>query len=241
MGKKRRITVRKRIIQEIHVNEFNRRPVLLNQFRWKAFEEEMKQKRQDTEYMSRSFRNSFNRTLEHGCGNISTHHVRDPVQSLPIGLLAKVAVYRLREQAVLHEIPKGQGVQFDFFHETLQLKRTNTRYWWVTCLVRMNIGGDLSDIKTKQTYISFPYTRSIVFVGTAAPTRVAMREMAKVPWDIRVVMGAAKSVKVMGGENLVPIEMKYERGISGHIILEDGTTIDRKGTGRMVVRQEYFF
>lgn len=238
--KNMRNTIRKKIIERLFNIEFQCLPTLLEEFRFRVFTEEMASHQKRTRKMSRSYRNSFNRTVRNFCSNVTTHQIRDSVNSLPAGLLARAAIYRLKEKGKLEYIPPGQILRFYFFHEKLKAwsGSRRTRIWLVTCLVTRVSKKATKERVNFKAYVSFPYTRKLVFIGVAAPTRVMMREMADVPWDIRLIIKRKREICIGAEEKLGPIDMKTERKLCSRIELPEGITIDRREKKRLIVKQE---
>jgi len=239
MSKHSRDTLRKRTIRRLFGDEFRFQPVLLEEFRWRVFEQEMSTYGNKVQVVSRSYRNSFNRTLKNFCEEITAHQLRDPIYSLPAGLLARAAVYRLLERGQLNYFPFGQYLRFYFFHERLYYRDSSKRgLWLLTCLVLKNRTNCTKEKATLGAYVSFPYTRKLVFVGSASPTRAMMREMADVHWDIRLIVEGKRSIPFSADAKLGPIDMKHEWGLRNHIILPEGVSIDRREKHRLIVSQE---
>jgi len=95
-----RKTLRKSLIAEEFAARFEEQPVLLEELRWAVLAREYEVRGRHVEHLSRANLNSFARTIrEHfGMFGIKKLPIRD---ELPVGLLARAGVYRIKERHVL--------------------------------------------------------------------------------------------------------------------------------------------
>jgi hypothetical protein len=112
--KKRRYrhTLRKNLIMRVLAEEFPEMPVVLEELRWRVLLSEQARDGVTIE-MTRSYRNSFARTIREHLPALFLHKLTR-LDEIPIGILARSAVYRCESEIAISQIESSISVSAIF-------------------------------------------------------------------------------------------------------------------------------
>src|SRR4051812_16059607 len=103
MNPRRRITARKRLIDEIFAADYGEKPVPLEELRWKVFLREREESRREQPEMNISYTKSFSRSIRDHIGNLEIYSIRRADRT-PVGIVARAAAYRCTDYTILTQI-----------------------------------------------------------------------------------------------------------------------------------------
>lgn len=110
-----RQTRRKTIILAVAEREQQRMPLLLDEFRWLVWSEEMRIGESQCDEMTRSYRECFRRTLRLLVSAATVETFGQKITDLPASVLARLAIHRFRKWSVVEELREPDGSYEIFF------------------------------------------------------------------------------------------------------------------------------
>jgi hypothetical protein len=105
----RRQTQRKGLILQAFADEFREQPVVLEELRWRVFLAELNDASNTPTEMSRSYRNSFARTIREHLPSLTMHKYDHPEQ-LAVGILSRAIAYRCDAIDMMKQIERTESV-----------------------------------------------------------------------------------------------------------------------------------
>jgi hypothetical protein len=203
-----RKTHRKALIEKVIAEQFANKPVLLEELRWQVLLQEYDAKGVPFDEMTVSNMKSFARTIREHMPSVGIHKLRRP-DLLPVGILARAAVFRIRRQALLREVLNSKGLCV--YCSIHQEKVTNRR-----ALVGCFLCVDGQDRKYSSASAFFPTTVPLTIVGPLpSVSDLFVLASLAVNWNMFRVHDKYGSMKSVSHEQPTRIPSRPEKWMVG--------------------------
>lgn len=130
-----------------------------------------------------SIRNSFNESLRSSASTLRVFETRYPVDELPVGLIARAAVWRQPDLQDIIRFLAGAR-QIDLSLDGVVVEDRGQRKTLRLIKAQLTMLGEEGPV-TK-----FPATRGLFFVGASAPEHFDYIRLAPVPWTVMRIKGS---------------------------------------------------